>query len=145
MMVEAFVVFSEGGWRACVEHSTCKCHAPMGEVKFMTGKSGRVGLCLATVFVVMGCGHPSYSQGVLWNHHVYERNQTDLERVGNQLGIVRKHVDNPLPLYDSDTVSNEFPVGTKIYSVPGKDPSEVIACQTPGGDYVQIEADPTVP
>lgn len=104
------------------------------------------------IFLVSGCGQAtpvthdpssvSYLYGIVWNHHIYDVNRKGIEAAGNQLGSVTKYAKTTLNPQDNGTVSNEFSVGTRIYTVPNKDSSSAIAIETAKGQYIEIEVDP---
>lgn len=78
--------------------------------------------------------------GVIWKNTVYEGVPGAVNTVGDQIGTVAKEVQPDLPSSASETVSNVYPVGTKIYAVPGQDPSEIIAV-LPHGQFEELQSE----
>lgn len=100
------------------------------------------------LLTLSGCGQTlggpdgSYPQGIVWNHRFYGADEMGVSKVGKQIGQVSRHVNHMLTNAADGTVSNSYPVGTKIYKAPGKDITEAIAVKDSQGKYVEIDVLP---
>jgi len=72
---------------------------------------------------------------VVWNNNLYELLKEDVtpKEIGNQVGEVKQYSDKEGTY--SDGFSNEYPVGTKLYSINDVNSSDYIAVEVKEGIY----------
>lgn len=77
---------------------------------------------------------PAYVYEISWHGEVYYVSK-NISKVGNQIGIIDKKVNENHVPKSNKTISNFAPTGSKVFSVPGTDQSKAIAFQFPSGQY----------
>lgn len=87
-----------------------------------------------------GCGQPQQTGSwafseVNWRDHVYKVTSESVTDVGRQIGSVTHYSDQE-STPQTGTFSNMFPVGTKLFAIPGVATGIAFAVQTKHG-YVR--------
>ena len=74
---------------------------------------------------------------IIWNGSLYLLTTEHVKEVDKQIGTVNHAVTNDQDVnYDlKNTISNAYPVGTKIYSLPSKSDNDYIAAPNKDGYY----------
>ncbi|OGX60892.1 MAG: hypothetical protein A2189_04220 [Paenibacillus sp. RIFOXYA1_FULL_44_5] len=97
------------------------------------------------VIAVSGCG-PSQTtaswafNAINWHHRIYRVTSQVVSSVGNQISSVTNFSQSE-ETPEAGTFSNYFPVGTKIFLIPGVDDSKAIAIETANGTFVKAILD----
>jgi len=76
---------------------------------------------------------------VVWHNNLYEIVKEDVapQEIGKQVGKVKQYSDKEGTY--SDGFSNEYPVGTKLYSISGVDTSNYIAIEVKAGEFIKAK------
>ena len=82
---------------------------------------------------------PAYVLEISWHGKVYYVSK-NISQIGNQIGVVEEKITEDHVLNSNKTISNFAPVGTKLFSVPGKSTSEAIAFEYSKGRYWEAVA-----
>ena len=75
---------------------------------------------------------------VTWNNHPYKMTSVTVTKVGKLLGEITTSSDEETSSY-AGNFSNRYPVGTKLYEIPGVDTTEAIAVEIGPNRYLRAE------
>lgn len=96
-------------------------------------------IAIAILLTLIGCGQKSnYDWAinfVVWDGHLYEAIQQEVEIVDNRLAEVEKYVQKE-GIY-TGVFSNKYPKGTGLYKISGVDIKEAIAIEISEGKYIR--------
>lgn len=96
---------------------------------------------IAFAILVVGCGQTHSSASwpfalVNWNQHMYKVTADSVNNVGNVVGSVTNY-SNIEAASHTGTFSNKFPIGTKLYEIPGTSTNIAIAVQISDGSFLK--------
>ncbi|REB06016.1 hypothetical protein DVB69_13850 [Sporosarcina sp. BI001-red] len=100
-------------------------------------RQARASYILISIIVICtlmsGCNQSSTDWAfsfVVWNGDIYKIDETTTVEKGEQIGVVRKYVENEGNYHG--VISNLLPKGSKLYSIKGESTDDAIAVDLDG-------------